>query len=109
MGKPVVTLTWNGNGPAHSGSAMIRASRSGFFVDDEADTYGPFETLEEALALDTFHFGGTPWPELTCSPEIAASAALKTAALDLAGAPGGEVWINGARHFRTTEGDLLSR
>lgn len=36
MGKPVVTLTWNGNGPAHSGAATIRPSRPGFLVDDES-------------------------------------------------------------------------
>lgn len=85
---------------------MIRASRAGYLVEDEVDTYGPFTTLGEALAHDAFHFGGTPGPALTCSPEIAASAALRTAALDLAGGPGGAVWINGARWLRGAEGEL---
>lgn len=109
MGKSIVTLAWNGNGAAHSGAVVIRASRRGFIVDDEVETYGLFETLDEALALDTFHFGGTPVPVLTCSPKIAASAALMAAALNLAGGPGGEVWINGVCYVRTAEGKLRRR
>lgn len=106
-GKAVVTLAWDGGGSAHSGSVVIRASRAGFLVEDEADTYGPFATLDEALALDAFHFASTPGPVLTCSPGIVASAALRVAALDLAGAPDGTVRINGVEHVRTADG--LSR
>lgn len=109
MGKAVVTLTWDGNGSAHSGEVVIRASRRGFIVDDEVDTYGPFATLDEALALDTFHFGGTPGPVLTCSPETARSSALRAAALDLAGGTGGTVRVNGVWHVRTAEGKLRRR
>ena len=109
MAKPVVTLAWGGSSPAHSGAVVIRASRRGFIVDDEVDSYGPFATLADALALDTFHFGGTPGPVLTCTPEIAASAALRAAALDLAGDPGGTVRVNGVRHVRTVEGELRRR
>ena len=109
MGRPVVTLGWEGGSPGHSGSVVIRASRRGFIVDDEVDSYVPFGTLDEALALNTFHLGDTPGPVLICSPEVAGSAALMAAALDLAGSSGGEVCINGVRHVRTAEGELRRR
>jgi hypothetical protein len=104
LGDPVVRLTWAGDSAAHSGVVTIYAASVGFLVDTDEDTYGPFDTLGDVLALDTFHFGGTPGPALTCSPEIAASPPLRAAALDLAGGPGGTVRINGVEHVRIANG-----
>ena len=104
LGEAVVRLTWAGNSAAHSGSATIYARPTGFLVDTDEETQGPFDTLDDALAVDTFHFGGTPGPALTCSPKIAASPPLRAAALNLAGGPGGTVRINGVEHLRTAYG-----
>ncbi len=43
MGKAVVTLSWGGDGPAHNGAVVIRASRRGFVIDDDVETYGPLK------------------------------------------------------------------
>lgn len=104
LGEAVVCLSWAGNSAAHSGSATIYAQPTGFLVDTDEETYGPFEALNDALAVDAFHFGGTPGPALTCSPEIAASPALRAAAFDLASGESGTVRVNGVEHVRTTNG-----
>ena len=104
LGMAVVRLTWAGGSAAPSGFAPIYARPAGFLVDTDEETCGPFDTLDDALASDTFHFGDTPGPALTCSPEIAASSALHAAAIDLAGGPGGTVRINGVEHVRTAAG-----
>jgi hypothetical protein len=104
LGDPVVRLTWASDSAAHTGSATIYAQSAGYLVDTDEDTSGPFDTLAGALAVDTFHFDGTPGPALTCSPEIAASPPLRAAALDLAGGPGGTVRINGVEHIRSARG-----
>lgn len=104
LGEAVVRLTWAGDSAAHIGSATIYAQPTGFLVGTDEETYGPFSTLADALAVDTFHFGDTPGPALTCSPETAALPVLRTAALDLAGYFGGTVHINGVEHVRTADG-----
>lgn len=104
LGELILRLAWAGGSPAHCGSAAIYAQPAGFLVDTDEETYGPFDTLNDALAVDTFHFGGTPGPALTCSPETAALPALRAAALDLAGCLGGTVHINGVEHVRTADG-----
>lgn len=107
QGNPVVCLTWAGDSAAHTGCATIYAKPGGYLVDTDEETFGPFEALDDALAVDTFHFCGTPGPALTCSAAIAASPALYAAALDLAGGEGGAVRINGVDHLRTA--DRLAR
>lgn len=104
QGDPVFCLTWAGDSAAHTGSATIYAQSTGYLVDTDENTSGPFDTLAGALAVDTFHFCGTPGPALICSAEIAASPALYAAALDLAGGEGGTVRINGVDHLRTADG-----
>lgn len=103
-GEAVVRLTWAGDSAAHCGTATIYATPVGFLVDTDEDTYGPFGTLPDALAADTFHFFDTPGPALTCSPEVAVLPSLRAAALDLAGRKGGTVRINGVEHLRTADG-----
>ena len=104
LGDPVVRLTWAGDSAAHTGSATIYAQPGGYLVDIDEETYGPFDTLAGALAVDTFHFSDTPGPALTCPTGIAASPALLAAAFDLAGDTGGTVRINGIVHIRSADG-----
>ena len=106
MTRNVLILEWDGNGPAHSGQSSIRRTRKGYVVDDEVEEYGPFQTVEEALAEGTFHYGGTPQPHLRCSAVLASTEHLRAAAFDLAGELGGEVRINGAL-FRRVESGLV--
>ena len=104
MSNVILTLDWDGGGPAHSGQCSIRRTRKGFVVDDEVEPQGPLTSLEEALAFDSFHFGGTPSPHLRCSAALAASEPVVKAAFDLAGEVGGEVRINGTRFRRVGAG-----
>ncbi len=104
MGNTVLTLEWDGNGPAHSGQCTMRRTRKGFVVEDEVNLYGPFATIEAALAHGNFHFGGTPNPHLRCSAALGRLEPLRRAAFDLAAEPGGEVWINYVRFRRVDDG-----
>jgi hypothetical protein len=100
----VLALEWDGGGPANSGEVTIRRTRKGFLVDDDVETRGPFNSVDDALACDSFHFSGTPAPHLRCLPSFAASPSVLQAGFDLAGEVGGTVRINGVLYQRTDDG-----
>ena len=96
----ILTLDWHGGGPAHSRQVRLVRTRNGFYVHEEDERRGPFRAIEHALAIGCFHYGGTPNPQLQCSPWLAKSAELLNAAFDLAGEFGGGVSINGLPYRR---------
>lgn len=106
----IVRLSWDGDGPAHSGSTTIyRHDDKYYFLCEVSGLVGPIENLEEALTRGGFHYGGTPNPELECAGEIANSEALLHAAYDLAAEPGGVVLINFETYIRRLSGELARR
>ncbi len=102
-GRTVLSLAWDGNGPAHSGCHHVVEWRGlYFFQSSDLDAEGPFDSLEEALALECFQVQ-------TAHPEITASgidrAALLRLARDVVGGNGECVLINGAR-YTLEDGEL---
>ncbi|MBS1797572.1 MAG: hypothetical protein JSS81_27360 [Acidobacteria bacterium] len=64
-GKRILTLGWDADRPGSYGAEHIVKWRGRyFFTSTDMDTEGPFDDLEEVLALDYFHTNGTPKPEL---------------------------------------------
>jgi hypothetical protein len=101
-GAEIASLSWDGNGPAHTGSTSV-------FLCEVEGLAGPIASLDDALDRAGFHSAGTPQPELQCIPEIANSDAVLSAACDLAAEAGGVVPINGAAHIRLGQGALARR
>lgn len=103
LGSNVLTLEWDGDSPAHCGSKTIYEWRGYYFVDDDVEPEGPFDTFEDAIDTQGFHFGGTPNPEITCDAKLASSPAVIAACFDLADDEGGKISINGAIFVRSRD------
>jgi hypothetical protein len=64
----VLTLVWDGEGPAHSGAVWISKWHDTYFVQSsDYDPSGPFDSLDDALEEEPFTYEGTPKPKLTSS------------------------------------------
>ena len=76
--RSMLTLAWDGDGPAHSGFVEIIAWRDMFFMrSSDYEPEGPFDELSEALDLDQFS-NPSPKPALV-SKELPLEALLKVA------------------------------
>ena len=94
-GKVVFKLEWDGMAPGASGSScVVRWEGWYFMLSSDFEDEGPFETFENAMGCETFHFGGTPSPVITCTPKLADSPVVRCAAIDLAGQEGKIVILN---------------
>jgi hypothetical protein len=65
-GVIVFRLVWDTNSP-NSGwewHNILKWNGYYFFVSTDFDPEGPFDSLEEALVLEYFHFPNTPNPEI---------------------------------------------
>ena len=100
LGLNVLTLSWDGGAPTHCGAKTIYEWRGYYLVDDDVEPEGPFDTFEDAIDTQGFHFGGTPNPELTCDEKLASSPAFIAACIDLADGEGGKISINGVVFVR---------
>ncbi len=92
-GNDVLTLAWDGNFPGGSGANYIQEWNGlYFFSSSDHEEEGPFESLDEALALEYFHLPSTPQPELD-SPILSLERLLEIAR-DLVGSEGDQILVN---------------
>jgi hypothetical protein len=64
-GKVILTLGWDADRPDGAGAShIIEWNGAYFFMSSDIDTEGPYDNLEEAIALEYFHTNGTPKPEI---------------------------------------------
>ena len=99
-GRDVLTLGWDGNAPGMSGAHWIsKWKKLYFFHSSDLDDKGPFESLEDVLAMEEFATV-TSGAELTS--KVLSLKRLKGIALSFVG-DGDTVFINGkgfVRHGR---------
>jgi hypothetical protein len=92
--KEVLTLGWSGDGPANSGVHQVVVWNEMYFFlgDDGHVEEGPFNSLDEVLALPEFHEPMVFRPELDST--VVPLERLLRIARDLVTSEGGQVKMN---------------
>jgi hypothetical protein len=106
--KEVLTLGWFGDGPANSGThQVVEWNEMYFFLGDDGHVEeGPFNSLDEVLALPAFHEPMAFRPELDSI--VVPLEHLLRIARDLVTSEGNEVRIN-KKLFVLSGGDLVQK
>src|SRR6266480_1728508 len=92
-GNDVLTLAWDGNFPGGSGANYIQEWNGlYFFSSSDHEEEGPFESLDEALALEYFHLPSPPQPGLR-APMLSLERRLEIAR-DLGASEGDQILVN---------------
>jgi hypothetical protein len=107
-GKEVLTLGWSGDSPANSGThQVVEWNDMYFFLGDDGHVeVGPFNSLDEVLALPELHGPMAFRPELDST--VVPFERLLRIARDLIMSEGDEVWINNKR-FVLSGGELAQK